>query len=1345
MNSSSKAIRISDFGFRNLVTGGGLRVPRHALLATVLALGLGGAVDVFSQTAPTAQSLPFSVNFGTTTFTSAPAGVAVWNGLSGNTISNQVSAEGSAPTGNATLATASASTTSGGAFGYAVSGDGKLYIQTSSNASNGVNQPVIAIITTGLSGISLSYTVDVINASPKTIGVAAQYRVGTAGPWTTLTPVSGLNPFSQAGGTTGLKSTVNITLPSAADNQPVVQIRWAVWRGTETGNSSGFALDNISATAAPTVAPAAPVVSTPTLATTSGFTANWQASSGATKYFLDVSLDSGFGSFVTGFNNLDVGSGTSFAVTGLSPNTTYYYRVRAFNSAGTSANSQNQVALTASLQAPGIAVSTNSLTGFSYNGAGPSTAQSVSVTASNLTGAPGSLSVAGSANYEVSLTSDSAGFGTSALINYTNATLDATNVWIRLKANLAAGNYNSESISISGGGAANPATVSASGTVTKPTINLSTTNLGSFTGTNGIAGAPKTNTITGTNLLGDITIVATNFFEVSGDAGTTYTNNLVLTPTAGVISNAVLFRIASNAPVGSLGTNLVTLSTPETTNRTVQVIGTVVNGGITLTANGLTNALALFEGDTAQLGVTLSAPAPAGGVSVTVVNPDATELDFTTPIVVAEGATTAEVTLTAVVDNVFDANQTLSLQATATGWTSSANLSVTVQNNDPEPLSYVSIVSTNTASYTQNFDGLGTNTVANAFSATSGARTALAALLQTSSLDGWYAGKRAGNGTTALSLVASIGGDNSGGIYNLGASGNSDRALGTMSSSSTTPAFGALIKNDTTNILTGLKLSFTAEFWRSCTSTTNVLAFGFGKVDGATVTTGNFLTTTNVNSSTNLNITGPAPVATNGALDGNSAANQSSFANVLVPVNLAPGEVAFIRWQDTDEGGNDAALAIDNFSITAEANPLLAPEFDRIAGVYLTDQTVKVSNYAQYPAGVEVRYTLDGTTPTVTSTLYDDATGILVVQGNGPVTLRAVAIQSESGGSSAVGSVTYSLPKNVADLTALRASAADGATIYRVQGPMVMSGKTANRNTKFFQDSGAGIQIDDNAGVITNNYSVGDEVQGAIGKISFFAGQLQFVPHQDFGPAASSNNTLTPVSRTLTSLSDADQARLVVITGVEFQTNAVGLAFGTTRTNLPIKDPSTASSTNAFSGYFRHLFIDGDLSAATVPAGSGTVTGVVQKTTISGATNITVAPRTTADLSFSGATPLESYLSSYGLTGPSAAGTADPDGDGIDNNAEFAFGTSPVSGDSRAATLSTGTGEIKLTYLQRDSGVTYTVKSLPDLATTFDSGTTVTPTPAADQTSKPSGYTRYEASVNTGSTRGFLRVRAIAP
>jgi len=93
------------------------------------------------------------------------------------------------------------------------------------------------------------------------------------------------------------------------------------------------------ATGTPIQIPAAPTANAATSVTSSGFTANWSSSTGATGYRLDVSTSSSFSSYVSGYQDLDVGNVTSRSVTSLSANTTYYYRVRAYNIGGTSGNS----------------------------------------------------------------------------------------------------------------------------------------------------------------------------------------------------------------------------------------------------------------------------------------------------------------------------------------------------------------------------------------------------------------------------------------------------------------------------------------------------------------------------------------------------------------------------------------------------------------------------------------------------------------------------------------------------------------------------------------------------------------------------------------------------------------------------------------------------------------------------------------------------------------------------------------------------------------------------------------------------------------------------------------------
>ncbi len=112
---------------------------------------------------------------------------------------------------------------------------------------------------------------------------------------------------------------------------------------------------------------------------------------------------------------------------------------------------------------PTLSLTPTSRTGFSYTqGSGPSASQSFTVSGTGLTGAPGNISLnAGSTDYELSLNNSS--FSSSVQVAYSSSSLAATTVHVRLKAGLSAGNYNSQTIAVSGGGAS--ANLSLSGTV----------------------------------------------------------------------------------------------------------------------------------------------------------------------------------------------------------------------------------------------------------------------------------------------------------------------------------------------------------------------------------------------------------------------------------------------------------------------------------------------------------------------------------------------------------------------------------------------------------------------------------------------------------------------------------------------------------------------------------------------------------------------------------------------------------------------------------------------------------------------------------------------------------------
>jgi len=193
---------------------------------------------------PIVQSLPYVQDFGASAFVDLPTGLVAWQTSVNYTL--RTDAELSNPYTKANIFTRNTSlvttlTPAGVIYGYGVPDA----ITTIANGSLGfliksANSPQVSMAfnTLAKGNINLKYdiTVEKIGAID---AVAAQYRIGSTGVWTTL---EGSIPDCSS---LGLKS-ININLPAICSNQPYVQIRWITWYASLT--SCIFTLDNISAT-----------------------------------------------------------------------------------------------------------------------------------------------------------------------------------------------------------------------------------------------------------------------------------------------------------------------------------------------------------------------------------------------------------------------------------------------------------------------------------------------------------------------------------------------------------------------------------------------------------------------------------------------------------------------------------------------------------------------------------------------------------------------------------------------------------------------------------------------------------------------------------------------------------------------------------------------------------------------------------------------------------------------------------------------------------------------------------------------------------------------------------------
>jgi hypothetical protein len=188
-----------------------------------------------------------------------------------------------------------------------------------------------------------------------------------------------------------------------------------------------------------------------------------------------------------------------------------------------------------------------------------------------------------------------------------------------------------------------------------------------------------------------------------------------------------------------------------------------------------------------------------------------------------------------------------------------------------------------------------------------------------------------------LTYTANNGSATTGETYSFGSTGNFDRALGELTTSTVQSTVGACFVNNTNHPFTSFVIGYTGEEWRlAATGTVDGLDFEYS-TDATSTTTGTYIAVDELDFfSPNNN------AASVGQLDGNAAANRTVFAPfAITPASpIQPESTFYIRWSPILIAGSNTndGLAIDDFTI----GTTLAPN---VGGDYNNNGVVDAGDY----------------------------------------------------------------------------------------------------------------------------------------------------------------------------------------------------------------------------------------------------------------------------------------------------------------------------------------------------------------------------------------------------------------
>lgn len=553
----------------------------------------------FGQTNPTAQGMPYSQDFSSFTgsTTTYPSGWQGWD-VTGSLSTTYVTA---IPSANRALTAGTNALTSRGVWDI----NGKLGIASTGSS---ISSPCLAIATTNYTSINVSFkagTQRTENTRLNELGL--QYRIGTSGLFTNVTGATYQNQMSPTN-TTGTGAvniqTINVVLPVAVENQPVVQLRWIIRDVSGSGNRPTFSIDDVSITGtststSPTISKSGSLSALTTVYGTASSTSTFSVSGANMEEGILVTPPAGFEvstNSTSGFaDSITVGA------SGTISSTPVYVRLKATATVGsysgnivlssTNASNVNVATVSSTVTAKALTVSGMTANNKSYDGS----------TTATLSGTP---SFVGDVNGDVltvsgtpTATFASATVGTGKTVTVTGYTVSGTN----------SASYTVSNLSLTAD--ITQASQSISFTLASPILypSVLTVTLGA-TATSGLAvtyssSDPAIASVSGNvvtiHSVGTVTITATQAGNANYAAATNVGQTLDIQAN-GLSDQTITFNALPTATYGDAPITLTATassSLPVTYTSSNTAVATVSGNTVTILTNGTTTITASQAGD----------------------------------------------------------------------------------------------------------------------------------------------------------------------------------------------------------------------------------------------------------------------------------------------------------------------------------------------------------------------------------------------------------------------------------------------------------------------------------------------------------------------------------------------------------------------------------------------------------------------------------------------------------------------------------------------------------------------------------------------------------------------------